>query len=264
MKKFSVPSSAPSITLTSANRRIIAMSSLKKSVLTSTFTTLLCLVAVALPPAALAYDAAAEFSTNSNPNGVWSYGWSTTLGSAFNLDTSNTAAAFGLNGLGGWLANQPPTGGPTVLRNTTANPILLAPFTTYQAGQLALNMNGSQYAVLRWTAPSAGQFSLAATFSGLSTAPGGDSADVHIQRNGVSIFDSTVIGSPSPTSFSGTLTLALGDHIDFAVGFGPNGNDHEDTTGLTATIVAVPEPSTLGLVGVALGCLLSFRFLERK
>jgi hypothetical protein len=238
------------------------MSSSKKLALTLITTTLLCLVVVALPQAALAYDAAADFSTSSNPNGVWSYGWSTTLGSAFNLDTSNTTAAYGLTGLGGWLSNQSAEGVPYILRNSTVNPITVAAFTTYQPGQLALNMNVSQYAVLRWTAPSAGQFSLAATFSGLSLV--GDSADVHIQLNSVSIFDSTVFGSPSPTSFSATLTLASGDHIDFAVGFGSDGNDHEDTTGLAATIVAVPEPSTLGLVGAALGCLLSLRFLKRK
>ena len=214
------------------------MSSSKKSALTSIITTLLCLVVVALPHAALADDVAADFSTNSNPNGVWSYGWSTTLGSAFNLDTSNTAAAYGLNGLGGWLSNQSAEGVPYLLRNTTANPILVAGATTYQPGQLALNMHESEYAVLRWTAPSSGLFSITATFSGLSSV--GDSADAHILLSGASIFDSTVIGFPGPATYSGLQTLAKGDTIDFAVGFGPNGNDHEDTTGLAATIVACP------------------------
>src|SRR3974377_1091628 len=39
-----------------------------------------------LPPV---YDAAGEFSTNSNPNGHWSYGWSATLGGALTLYTDN-------------------------------------------------------------------------------------------------------------------------------------------------------------------------------
>jgi len=41
-----------------------------ESRLFSIFTTLLCLVVVALPHAALAYDAAADFSIGSNPNGA--------------------------------------------------------------------------------------------------------------------------------------------------------------------------------------------------
>jgi hypothetical protein len=100
-------------------------------------------------------------------------------------------------------------------------------------------MNGSQYAVLRWTAPSSGLFTITATFSGLSSV--GDSADVHILLNGASIFDATVISSPSPTTYSGLQNLRKGDTIDFAVGFGPNGNDHEDTTGLAASIVPCPR-----------------------
>lgn len=35
------------------------------------------------------YDAAADFSPTSNPNGVWSYGWSATLGGAFQLYTQS-------------------------------------------------------------------------------------------------------------------------------------------------------------------------------
>jgi hypothetical protein len=229
----------------------------------STVAALLGLVAViALPRTALAYDASADFSTSINPNGVWSYGWSTTLGSAFNLDTSNTTAAYGLSGLAGWFSNQSAEGVPSILRNTTANPLAIGTFTQYQPGQLALNMNGSEYSVLRWTAPSSGQFNIAATFSAVSTI--GATSDVHIQTNGISIFDSAVNGFPAPTSFAGTVSLVSGDHIDFAVGFGSNGNDHEDTTALAATIVAVPEPGTLALVSTALGALFSLRFLKRK
>ena len=228
----------------------------------SAFTMLLCLVVVALPHAALAYDASADFSTSNDPNGVWSYGWSTTLGSAFTLDTSNTTAAYGLTGLGGWFSGQSAEGVPDVLRNNTASPILLANFTNFQPGQLTLNMFQSTYSVLRWTAPSTGQFNIAATFSAVSTI--GGTTDVHVQTNGVSIFDSAVNGFPSPTSYTGTVSLVSGDHIDFAVGFGSNGNDHEDTTALAATIVAVPEPGTLALVSAALGCLLPLRFLKRK
>jgi hypothetical protein len=85
--------------------------------------------------------------------------------------------------------------------------------------------------------------------------------DVHILDDGISIFNSSVIGSPSPTSCSVTTNLVVGDTIDFVVGDGGNGKN-EDATGLSAIIV--PEPSTAGLVAVGLGCLFSFRFLRRK
>jgi hypothetical protein len=235
------------------------MSLSRKAALTSILTTLLTLVVLALPNAVSASSAAGDFSSSSNPNGAWSYGWSSTLGSAFNLDTSNTTNHDGTTGLSGWMGNQAPDGAPDVLYNATSNTITWVA-TTFQPGQLGLSPGTGQYVVVRWTAPSTGQFSITSAFSGLSSL--GDSVDVHILRNGISIFDSTVVGSPNPTTYSGLQNLSIGNTIDFVVGWGSNGNNHDDTTGLTASIV--PEPSTLGLVGAGLGCLLSLRFLKRK
>ncbi len=240
------------------------MSSLNKSTVTSLVAALLCLATVALPSAASAYSAVGDFSVASNPNGVWSYGWSYGVGSPFHLDTTNTPAYTGL-ALGGWLGNvdsAPGAGYPYTLYNGTANPVTNNHTVVYQPGQLGLQPGSSnEDSVVRWTAPFSGTFSIAATFSGQSTI--GDSVDVHILNNGASLFNTTVIGSPDPASYSGLQILAMGATIDFVVGNGGNGFN-EDTTALSATIVAVPEPSTLGLVAAGLGCLLSLRFLKRK
>ena len=235
------------------------MTTSKKSTLISTFATLLSLVVIALPSAAQAYNAAGDFSTSSNPNGAWSYGWSSTLGSAFNLSSIATNGYAG--GLDGWLGTSDSSGTPYVLRNNTTHEVTNA-VTVYQPGQLAEHPGAQdQYSIVRWTAPFSGTFSIAATFSGLSSA--GDSVDVHILHDGNSIFNSTVIGSPSPTSYSGLQSIIAGDTIDFAVGFGSNGqNNFDDTTALSATIV--PEPTTLGLVAMSLASLFSFRFYKRK
>ncbi len=38
-----------------------------------------------LPTEATSWEAASDFATNANPNGAWSYGYSTALGGAFML-----------------------------------------------------------------------------------------------------------------------------------------------------------------------------------
>ncbi|HXI83711.1 MAG TPA: hypothetical protein VNL17_06435 [Verrucomicrobiae bacterium] len=235
------------------------MTTSKNLTIASIFTALLAFAVLARSSAAQSYNAATDFSAVNNPNGAWSYGWSYGVGSTFSLDPVNTNSWFG-SGLSGWLGDPGNNDGrPFILHNGTANPITIAN-TTYQPGQLAEEGGESnRVSIIRWTASSSGTFTLAATFSGLSSV--GDSSDVHVLHNGTSIFNSTVFGSPSPTSYSGTQSILAGDTIDFVVGNGGNGA-FEDTTGLSATIV--PEPGSFGLVGMGLGCLLSFRFLKRK
>lgn len=236
------------------------MSISTKPTLIPTFAMLIWLAAIASPSTASAYSAAGDFSVSSNPNGVWSYGYSSTLGSAPVLYSSNTTS-YGSIGIDGWLSGIDSDGSPYLLYNNTAKTVTNAN-SVYQPGTLVLQSGqGNQYSVVQWTAPFSGTFSLAATFSGLSSL--GDSSDVHVLLDGTSIFDSNVDGTPSPTSYSGFKNLVMGDTIDFVSGTGGNGND-EDNTALVATIVAVPEPSTAGLVVAGFGCLLSRRLQKRK
>ena len=222
------------------------MSLSRKSTLRWTITTLLCLVTIALRSAASTYSAADDFSSSNNPNGAWSYGWSATLGSTFNLDTTSTNS-YQATGLIGWLGNQEPGGYPFVLDNDTASTILFGSATAVQPGQLLEHPGDGYHAVVRWIAPFSGMYGISATFSGLSSA--GDSVDVHILHNGTPIFNSAVFGSPSPTSYSAITNLVVGDTIDFVVGDGGNGKN-EDATALSATIVPEAPLSTCpNLVG---------------
>jgi hypothetical protein len=141
--------------------------------------------------------------------------------------------------------------------NGTAHSITNAN-SVYQPGQLILQCGFSnEYAIVRWTAPFSGTFSISATFSGLSSL--GDSADVHILLDDASIFDSNVIGTPDPESYSGLQNVAQGDTIDFVVGSGPDKRPAEDNTSLSATIQSVPEPNTVLLTMGGLLGLLCFR-----
>jgi hypothetical protein len=204
------------------------------------------------------FDAAAEFSTVNNPSGVWSYGNSLTLGGAFSLDASNETA-YGGTALTGWSSYLSAGGAPYVVHNGTANPVTIQ-FTTYQPGQLAEHPGGNgEFSIVRWTAPYAFTFTIAATFRSISSV--GGSVDVHIRHNGTSIFDSTVIGSGSSSAFSGQRSVGVGDTIDFIVGYGSNGNANEDTTALSATII--PEPTTFALLGAGLLGLGVLRWLRR-
>ena len=237
------------------------MTTSKKYMRISTLAMLLSLVVLARPSAALSYSAAGDFSSSNDPNGAWSYGYSYGVGSVFHLDTTNTASLAGL-ALNGWMGNLNPAPGanwPYVMQNSTAHPVTNNLTTVYQPGQLGLLAGSSnEDSVVRWTAPSSGTFSIAATFSRLDTVFG-SSAQVYILHNGSSFFNSGV--NPGPSSFSGPQSITVGDTIDFVVddaGHGPNGN----SIGLSATIV--PEPGTLALVATGLAGLLSFRFLKRK
>ena len=94
---------------------------------------------------------------------------------------------------------------------------------------------------------------------------------MHVLVNGVSQFSGIVNGyiggapgkpvdpiGPAPTQFwRQIVSLTAGDLVEFAVGDGENDSYQVDSTGVTAIIAAVPEPTTslmIGILGVALAC----------
>jgi len=208
---------------------------------------------------ATTYDVAADFSATSNPNDVWSYGWSSTLTSAFNLypnhgkfdDTINPIIPIDV-----WAGSNFPYS-PNVSHNGTGSVNTDHPTIIWQTGQFSLHPGDSgEYSHALWTAPYAGIFDIASTFTGIDVGtygypPGywGTTTDVHVLHNGISLpgGDGFVNGFGDTWSFSTTVSVGMGDIIDFAVGDGGNGNTC-DTTALSATIV--PEPASLLLLGL--------------
>jgi hypothetical protein len=197
---------------------------------------------------AASYDAAADFSATGNPNGAWSYGWSSTLTSALNRYPSH-GKIDSTGKLDYWYDPSIISAyTPNIVHNGTANVVNVST-VTFQPGQLSLSPGyAGQYSHVRWTSPYAGSFSIAATFSGIDW-DWGTTTDVHVFRGGTSLFDGAVNGYGNSSSFARTVILGQGEVIDFAVGYGSDRDYRYDTTALAATIT-VPEPATMMLLGL--------------
>ena len=141
------------------------------------FFALLFLIATS-PINATTWDVVVDFPGTANPNGVWSYGWTAQLGSAFDLFThfhdSDTYYHSPL-----W--NQPNNGNdaPGIWKN-------LGPSTGgVENGELSLHPGpDGEYTVARWTSPRAATI----TISGHFGAGGVGSMNYYIYQNGTEIF----------------------------------------------------------------------------
>jgi hypothetical protein len=202
-----------------------------------------------LPGFAATFDVAADFSSSSNPAGTWTYGESSLLTSAL-VPYSFNGTDRGIDLWGGSATLYP----PTVSCNGTPSVVNLTPeLITWQSGQFALHPgSGGQYSHARWTAPADGTYRISAEFTGIDQ--NGPTTDVYVLHNTLTLFTGGVTGYGDTESFSTTVSVAAGDFIDFAVGYGAGGYWH-DTTALAATLStaeAVPTLGTWGAVVLAL------------
>jgi hypothetical protein len=195
------------------------------------------------------------WTTSANPNGVWSYGWSPTLGSAFNLYTVFSAAetdvAAGAASMVGW---------STVGANPTPPLVDVNPNrVAVHAGVSASAPDGTtiippgatdihpgpqgQYSIARWTAPRSGTFTIEFSFYGESGYGGCSptTTDVHVQHNGADIASGllNLDGAGNGYAASPMVVVAAGDTIDFAVGYG-NGSYVCDSTEVGALVCPAP------------------------
>jgi hypothetical protein len=205
---------------------------------------------ITLAPFAHAASVSDDFSPTSNPSGDWSYGTSATLGGTFAFDTNHTSS----NGLDYWYGSSPGfasyPGYPFIAHNAGAADVILPGGIGHAAGQVAVGPGpGGEYAVVRWTAPATGAFSLAAAFNQLAIST---TTDVHVLLNGAALFNGVIETGASIAAFASGVLLTQGDIISFAVGYGANRDHFADTTGLIATVTPVPELSTFVLLAAGM------------
>src|SRR5690349_8977740 len=142
------------------------------------------------------YDAVQDFSISSNPNGVWSYGWTATLGSALNLYTVTDSTTF--PGLSAWLE----TGNsmyapPLVGHNDTSGQLCYLSFCVPPTYLQVHPGPNNEITVVRWTAPVSGNFFVKGKVVGEDKL-GPTSTRFYLLRNSTSLLSINVFEYKSP------------------------------------------------------------------
>lgn len=184
------------------------------------------------------------FSPTTNPNGVWSYGYQNTLGGALVLHNSTVPNT----GIMTWCTDSNPDYKGCVNGNTTGSPVDISGMYWQPYGMTFHPGPQDQKAIIRWTAPYAASVYVTASFWGANYGSGA-STDVHVLHNNTELFTGQISGygggghnwfGSSPTQYyGGSITVAQGDTIDFACGYG-NGTYYSDLTGVSGYITDTP------------------------
>jgi N-acetylneuraminic acid mutarotase len=180
-------------------------------------------------------DYEAGWSAGKNPNGVWRYGWSTSLKGPLTLFTRHHVPPVD-NGLQHMWDDPDPANNegfaPHVARNSGGDHD--DGNAAFAAGVLKLHPGaGGTYAHVVFTAPSHGQYTVAATFYAQQY---GINAEVKVLVNGKVKFSDTLTDLGESHSYAQDFSLKAGQTVDFIVG--PNGQPelHPANTGLEAIV----------------------------
>ncbi len=162
------------------------------------------------------WDAGADYSVGSNPNGPWSYGRKFNVeGGSFDLMTVRW-------GDSGWYLGNVGNGGPSI-----------------QGGpELWAKNNGNGLPVVRWTAPETGLYRITGKFIGADSR--GVDSQVYAVVSESSQFAARVTGYQTEKQFDlGAQPLAAGDPVDFIVQWAGGVDSEYSWTQLDAVITLV-------------------------
>lgn len=226
----------------------------------------------AVPARAAIYDAYADFSVASNPNGVWSYGYGVP-GTSFTLLTNSGVEPrnqyhlplptwYTIDG-GAYSA-------PTVYANTTGETLVNPSGTTWLPDSLYLHPGNSRRlpgsgeiehylsAAIRFIAPTAGDYDYDLSFWAGFPGSYGDMGFSAFLNTTEFVARSAIV-YPEVTNFVGTVGLKEGDVLTFYVDSWGLSNQG-DEVGFRAVLstdsvtppVGVPEPAAMTLYGAGL------------
>ena len=231
------------------------------------------LLATSATAEAVVYDANQDLLTfeqaASGPvpgqNGVWSYGTASdaqafTPFPATEHNDSIVLPGIPANTLQGWQEDTTGDLVPAVAVNTSGGDVTSSCCGVYSPNEIWMhpgNTPDRRFAVIVWTAPTAGTASYNATFINEGTG----ASTVFVVVDGTPNFQGTSAGDSAatgtPASGSG-FSLQAGDTIAFAVGPNAGGSYGGTSTGVFASVdfTPIPEPASLSLLSLgALGLL---------
>jgi hypothetical protein len=220
---------------------------------------------VAAPAAgAASWNLADDYSTANTAGSAWTFGWESAVGGTFTqYDYSYTNGNNSLQ----WVDSSISSGYsiPAVWKNTSTGNTTI---DGVAYGQVSLHPGESgQFSVVRWTASSAGTYTVSYSFGE------GDNGwmSYYIVVDGV-VYQYWM-DDASTESGTMTFTLAAGGTIEFIVGANINDGYYFlfGNTPLTVTVTgsdpeadAVPEPAAMLLLGFGLASLAAARKIFRK
>ncbi|MCW3125502.1 MAG: hypothetical protein JWO03_1160 [Bacteroidetes bacterium] len=179
-----------------------------------------------------------------NPSGDWQVGYSADTSLALDMFRLSTYADTS-NIIGVWHPASGPSGYyPYVAQNRdTVTRVEPNGHWAARSGQLAMEASGTgQYSIVRYVVPVSGRYVLSATFEGIHYNL--SSTDVHILMNATHLLDDqidgyggdpayhAITGTHPSSSYRDTLQLQQHDILTFAVGYGANKTNYNDTNGL--------------------------------
>jgi hypothetical protein len=180
------------------------------------------------------WDLGQDFSLDSNPNAVWTYGWTQPDGTGFDL-----CEAWDRDGLSGWAGTLAGEGGdlfPDLLFNGTGGVLYLGGEVAVAPGEVVARPGpGRERMDVRWESLGSNYYGMHAEFASLA----GVGADVLVQLNRVPI-SMGVIHPGEELVYDIRLELGPGDRFDFSVGCSSSSGCDSVVVGLKATVCLLP------------------------